>query len=82
MTDIYLHIDARMADYIRTHPYCSGSCVLNMAAPIGHTRCSTPPGAGVGSYASAPSECISRLCHSMCARMVGAVSVGWWIYAR
>ena len=21
MTDIYLHIDARMADYIRTHPY-------------------------------------------------------------
>ena len=20
MTDIYLHIDARMADYIRTHP--------------------------------------------------------------
>ena len=27
MTDIYLHIDARMADYIRTHPYlhCSPS---------------------------------------------------------
>eukprot|EP01048_Picozoa_sp_COSAG05_P000400 COSAG05_NODE_11_length_38500_cov_831.349861_9_plen_37_part_00 len=23
-TDIYLHIDARMADYIRTHPYASG----------------------------------------------------------
>ena len=23
MTDIYLHIDARMADYIRTHPYSS-----------------------------------------------------------
>ena len=22
MTEIYLHIDARMADYIRTHPYC------------------------------------------------------------
>ena len=21
MTDIYIHIDARMADYIRTHPY-------------------------------------------------------------
>ena len=21
MTEIYLHIDARMADYIRTHPY-------------------------------------------------------------
>ena len=21
MTDIYLHIDARVADYIRTHPY-------------------------------------------------------------
>ena len=24
MTDIYLHIDARMADYIRTHPYADG----------------------------------------------------------
>ena len=24
MTDIYLHIDARMADYIRTHPYRTG----------------------------------------------------------
>ena len=23
MTDIYLYIDARMADYIRTHPYMS-----------------------------------------------------------
>ena len=23
MTEIYLHIDARVADYIRTHPYCS-----------------------------------------------------------
>ena len=23
MTEIYLHIDARMADYIRTHPYVS-----------------------------------------------------------
>ena len=23
MTEIYLHIDARMADYIRTHPYMS-----------------------------------------------------------
>ena len=23
MTEIYLHIDARMADYIRTHPYYS-----------------------------------------------------------
>ena len=23
VTDIYLHIDARMADYIRTHPYPS-----------------------------------------------------------
>eukprot|EP01048_Picozoa_sp_COSAG05_P007930 COSAG05_NODE_579_length_8556_cov_44.773679_18_plen_76_part_00 len=23
MTEIYLHIDARMADYIRTHPYDS-----------------------------------------------------------
>ena len=21
MTEIYIHIDARMADYIRTHPY-------------------------------------------------------------
>ena len=21
MTEIYLHVDARMADYIRTHPY-------------------------------------------------------------
>ena len=29
MTDIYLHIDARMADYIRTHPYPqSGNLVL------------------------------------------------------
>ena len=24
MTEIYLHIDARMADYIRTHPYHTG----------------------------------------------------------
>ena len=23
MTEIYLHIDARMADYIRTHPYAT-----------------------------------------------------------
>ena len=29
MTDIYLHIDARMADYIRTHPYAhAGVSVL------------------------------------------------------
>ena len=34
MTEIYLHIDARMADYIRTHLYLSGrgrvkrSCLL------------------------------------------------------
>ena len=26
MTEIYLHIDARMADYIRTHPYLCGQC--------------------------------------------------------
>ena len=25
MTDIYIHIDARMADYIRTHPYVMSS---------------------------------------------------------
>ena len=27
MTDIFLHIDARMADYIRTHPYW-GAAIL------------------------------------------------------
>ena len=25
MTEIYLHIDARMADYIHTHPYLHAS---------------------------------------------------------
>ena len=30
MTEIYLHIDARMADYIRTHPYC---WVAEMSTP-------------------------------------------------
>ena len=28
MTEIYLHIDARMADYIRTHPYSPDMTVL------------------------------------------------------
>ena len=28
ITEIYLHIDARMADYIRMHPYACGACVL------------------------------------------------------
>ena len=29
MTEIYLYIDARMADYIRTHPYPTTACVKN-----------------------------------------------------
>ena len=33
MTDIYLHIDARMADYIRTHPYlCSTKAAAGAVA--------------------------------------------------
>ena len=32
MTEIYLHIDARMADYIRTHPY---ACLLGCSLGCG-----------------------------------------------
>ena len=34
MTDIYLHIDARVADYIRTHPYL----LTSQTKPFGSTR--------------------------------------------
>ena len=33
MTDIYLHIDARMADNIRTHPYTRPLLRWNGASP-------------------------------------------------
>ena len=33
MTEIYLHIDARMADYIRTHPYCRAAAHGVMWSP-------------------------------------------------
>ena len=32
MTDIYLHIDARMADYIHTHPYLNVATAVVAAA--------------------------------------------------
>ena len=31
MTDIYLHIDARMSDYIHTHPYVC-VCMISMVS--------------------------------------------------
>ena len=34
MTDIYLHIDARMADYIGTHPYFSLFFSALLARPL------------------------------------------------
>ena len=34
MTEIYLHIDARMADYIRTHPYGSVARLRRRRRPI------------------------------------------------
>ena len=41
MTEIYLNIDARMADYIRTHPClpCAALlCWLNLVSHCGHTH--------------------------------------------
>ena len=32
MTEIYLHIVARMADYIATHPYATGTCYESQLA--------------------------------------------------
>ena len=40
MTEIYLHIDARMADYIRTHPYLSSARISR--APSVHWTGGTP----------------------------------------
>ena len=37
MTEIYLHIDARMADYIRTHPYIRHAATLTYL-PVTITR--------------------------------------------
>ena len=34
MTEIYLHLDARMADYIRTHPYARPPRPLLMQDPV------------------------------------------------
>ena len=36
MTGIFLHIDARMADYIHTHPYY---VVLLLTAQLAHSDC-------------------------------------------
>ena len=34
MTDIYIHIDARMAEYIRTHPYIISTHCMAVAGQI------------------------------------------------
>ena len=36
MTDMYLHIDARMADYIRTHPYRRNAATTGCPLHICH----------------------------------------------
>ena len=49
MTDIYIHIDARMADYIRTHMYstrlASGVDIAMIAAPAWTTEGAPSPAA-------------------------------------
>ena len=42
MTDIYLHIDARMADYIRTHPYLLPKVIGHRGACM-HRQIDTGP---------------------------------------
>ena len=42
MTDIYLHIDARMADYIRTHPYATTANQRNTQKTSNRQAIDTP----------------------------------------
>ena len=53
MTEIYLHIDARMADYIRTHPYQATVLALLV----------TPYGAAVRPSTTTPTRCPHCWCH-------------------